>query len=50
LTSRVEFYVQIFGYGDFTKLNIPDKDEGGELDPHGASGAGNPVGATQFVI
>lgn len=37
-------YVQIMGYGDFTKLNIPFGDFGGELDPHGATGAGNPVG------
>ncbi|KAF7305335.1 hypothetical protein HMN09_00785400 [Mycena chlorophos] len=39
-----DFYVQVFGYGDFTKLNIRHGDEGGELDPHGATGAGNPVG------
>jgi hypothetical protein len=32
------------GTGDFTKLNIQSGDEGGELDPHGATGAGNPVG------
>lgn len=32
------------GYGDFTQLNIADGDYGGELDPHGATGAGNPVG------
>ncbi|CAK5284853.1 unnamed protein product [Mycena citricolor] len=41
---KTPFYVQIMGYGDFTKLNIPAGDFGGELDPHGATGAGNPVG------
>ncbi|KAJ6510855.1 hypothetical protein C8R45DRAFT_1088993 [Mycena sanguinolenta] len=48
---KTDFYVQIMGLGDFTKLNIQEGDEGGELDPHGefilkdgATGAGNPVG------
>ncbi|KAJ7049625.1 hypothetical protein C8F01DRAFT_1001770 [Mycena amicta] len=41
---RTPFYVQVLGTGDFTKLNIKGGDEGGELDPHGATGAGNPVG------
>ncbi|KAJ7064657.1 hypothetical protein C8F01DRAFT_960902, partial [Mycena amicta] len=41
---KTPFYVQIFGFGDLTKLNIAPNDAGGELDPHGASGAGNPVG------
>ncbi|KAJ7218970.1 hypothetical protein B0H12DRAFT_1224362 [Mycena haematopus] len=41
---KTDFYVQIMGNGDFTKLNIPSGDDGGELDPHGATGAGNPVG------
>ena len=30
--------------GDLTKINIAQGDEGGELDPHGATGLGNPVG------
>jgi len=42
--SKTDFYVQVMGYGDFTKLNIPLGDYGGELDPHGATGAGNPIG------
>ncbi|UZJ51906.1 hypothetical protein CBS101457_001226 [Exobasidium rhododendri] len=42
-------YVQITGEGDLTKLNIQAKDEGGELDPHGATGAGNPVGGLVFT-
>lgn len=30
--------------GDFTKINLMPGDQGGELDPHGATGLGNPVG------
>ncbi|KAJ7493569.1 hypothetical protein FB451DRAFT_1164463 [Mycena latifolia] len=41
---KTDFYVQIMGTGDFTKLNIRSGDQGGELDPHGAEGTGNPVG------
>ncbi|KAJ6586453.1 hypothetical protein DFH09DRAFT_1260118 [Mycena vulgaris] len=41
---KTDFYVQIYGFGDFTKLNIAPNDAGGELDPHGATGAGNPEG------
>ncbi|KAI5451662.1 hypothetical protein NCC49_001643 [Naganishia albida] len=41
---KTPLYVQIQGWGDFTKLNIAEGDQGGELDPHGATGDGNPVG------
>lgn len=41
---KTDMYVQIMGYGDFTKINIPYGDMGGELDPHGAYGDGNPIG------
>lgn len=41
-------YVQVTGVGDFTKINIPHGDEGGELDPHGADGNGNPIGGLVF--
>jgi len=41
---KTDAYIQVYGYGDFTKLNIPYGDFGGELDPHGAFGTGNPVG------
>ncbi|KAG9011438.1 hypothetical protein FRB90_007279 [Tulasnella sp. 427] len=41
-------YVQITGNGDFTKLGIPKGDAGGELDPHGADGNGNPIGGLVF--
>lgn len=35
-------YVQVTGHGDFTKINVTPGDAGGELDPHGADGTGNP--------
>ncbi|KGB75317.2 immunoreactive mannoprotein MP88 [Cryptococcus deuterogattii R265] len=41
---KTPLYWQIQGFGDFTHLNIQSGDEGGELDPHGATGLGNPVG------
>ncbi|SCV73518.1 BQ2448_7444 [Microbotryum intermedium] len=41
-------YTQITGTGDFTKINVQRGDEGGELDPHGATGKGNPVGAVVY--
>ena len=31
-------YVQVTGVGDFTKLNIPKGDGGGELDNRGSDG------------
>ncbi|KAJ7588282.1 hypothetical protein C8J56DRAFT_890087 [Mycena floridula] len=39
-----DFYVQVMAIGDFTKLNLQAGDSGGELDPHGAEGTGNPIG------
>ncbi|KAG7440594.1 uncharacterized protein BT62DRAFT_956800 [Guyanagaster necrorhizus] len=41
-------FVQVTGVGDLTKLNVPEGDAGGELDPHGADGNGNPVGGLVF--
>ncbi|KAG6807688.1 hypothetical protein H0H92_006695 [Tricholoma furcatifolium] len=41
---QTDAYIQVYGYGDFTNLNIPEGDWGGELDPHGAYGSGNPIG------
>lgn len=41
---RTDTFVQIIGKGDMTKINVFPKDEGGELDPHGADGLGNPIG------
>ncbi|KAH9941889.1 uncharacterized protein BXZ73DRAFT_75053 [Epithele typhae] len=42
-------YVQVLGVGDLTKINIPAGDQGGELDPHGADGNGNPIGGLVFT-
>ncbi|KAG7439360.1 uncharacterized protein BT62DRAFT_983444 [Guyanagaster necrorhizus] len=41
-------FIQVTGSGDLTKLNIPSGDAGGELDPHGADGNGNPIGGLVF--
>ena len=41
---KTDAYVQVSGTGDFTKIGVKDGDYGGELDPHGATGDGNPVG------
>ncbi|KAG8988117.1 hypothetical protein FRB94_001843 [Tulasnella sp. JGI-2019a] len=41
-------YVQITGWGDFTKIGITKGDYGGELDPHGYDGNGNPIGGLVF--
>ncbi|SJL18190.1 uncharacterized protein ARMOST_21768 [Armillaria ostoyae] len=41
-------FVQVTGTGDLTKLDIPAGDTGGELDPHGADGNGNPIGGLVF--
>lgn len=41
-------FVQITGVGDLTSLLIPEGDSGGELDPHGADGLGNPIGGLMF--
>ena len=40
---KTKDYVQITGVGDFTKINIKNKDEGGELDNHGADVNGFPL-------
>ncbi|KAJ7600306.1 carbohydrate-binding module family 13 protein [Mycena floridula] len=45
-------YVQITAVGDFTKVNIPKNDKGGEIDPHGTGtkgyGPGNPLGGLVY--
>ncbi|GAA5858820.1 hypothetical protein JCM1840_006572 [Sporobolomyces johnsonii] len=45
---RTPHYIQVTGTGDFTSINIARGDEGGELDPHGATGNGNPIGGLVF--
>ncbi|KAM0751992.1 hypothetical protein T439DRAFT_333271 [Meredithblackwellia eburnea MCA 4105] len=42
-------YTQITGVGDFTKINVKAGDGGGELDPHGADGNGNPIGGLVYA-
>ncbi|CAO1637360.1 unnamed protein product [Jaminaea pallidilutea] len=42
-------FLQVTGSGDFTKMHVKSGDEGGELDPHGATGAGNPPGGLVFT-
>ncbi|TXT03878.1 hypothetical protein VHUM_04301 [Vanrija humicola] len=41
---KTPLYYQVQGWADLTRMNIAAGDEGGELDPHGATGDGNPVG------
>ncbi|KAM6503982.1 carbohydrate-binding module family 13 protein [Amanita muscaria] len=41
-------YVQLSGVGDFTKVNIPAGDAGGELDNRGSDAKGNPVGGLVY--
>ncbi|CAD6931005.1 unnamed protein product [Tilletia controversa] len=42
-------FVQVTGNCDCTKIKLSNGDQGGELDPHGATGAGNPVGGVVFT-
>ncbi|KAK0555773.1 hypothetical protein OC846_000383 [Tilletia horrida] len=45
---RAPSFFQLTGYGDFTKIGVRAKDDGGELDSHGADGYGNPPGGIVF--
>jgi len=36
--------------GDFTSMNIPAGDAGGELDPHGATGNGTSTSLRMMII
>jgi len=45
---RTPAYLQITGFLDQTAINEAADDGGGELDPHGADGRGNPLGALVF--
>ncbi|KAJ1603230.1 hypothetical protein NDA14_004859 [Ustilago hordei] len=46
---RTRDYVQVTGVGDFTSILIPDGDDGGEFDPHGADDLGNPIGGIVYT-
>ncbi|KAJ7589842.1 carbohydrate-binding module family 13 protein [Mycena floridula] len=45
---KTKDYVQITGVGDFTKVNIPKRDEGAELDAHAYDRLGNPIGGLVY--
>lgn len=42
-------YVQVTGIGNFTSIGIPQGDQGGEMDPHGADDLGNPIGGVMYT-
>ncbi|EGG09751.1 uncharacterized protein MELLADRAFT_34304 [Melampsora larici-populina 98AG31] len=42
-------YVQITGYIDGPALDIKRPNDGGELDPHGATSLGNPIGSLVYT-
>ncbi|WFC97848.1 hypothetical protein MYAM1_000568 [Malassezia yamatoensis] len=46
---KTNSFVQVTGQGDFTSMHIKSADDGGELDPHGATGEGNPPGGLVFT-
>ena len=41
-------YVQVSGTGEFSSMHINNNGGGGELDPHGQDGMGNPIGGLVF--
>ena len=46
---RTGDYVQVTGVGNFAGgMGVDGSDGGGELDPHGADGNGNPIGGLVF--
>jgi hypothetical protein len=42
-------YIQVTGIIKQQNINIAEKDDGGELDPHGADQRGNPLGGLLFT-
>ncbi|TIB71849.1 hypothetical protein E3Q23_03609 [Wallemia mellicola] len=48
--QKTPAFVQISALGDFTKVNVLSGDAGGELDPHGATGEGNPIGGNVTAL
>ena len=45
---RTEAYIQVVGWFNQTAINLDPTDTGGELDPHGADLAGNPLGGLMY--
>lgn len=41
---KTPLYIQLYALGNFANINLAPGDSGGELDPHGATNMGNPVG------
>ncbi|KAF9068329.1 hypothetical protein BDP27DRAFT_1224439, partial [Rhodocollybia butyracea] len=41
-------YIEIVGFLDQSKINVMTGDEGGELDPGGQDGRGNPIGGLMY--
>lgn len=46
---KTPHYIQISGLGKLSNLNISPQAGGGELDPHGQDGRGNPIGGLVFT-
>jgi len=45
---KTEAYIQIVGFFNQSSVNLDSTDPGGELDPHGADLAGNPLGGLVY--
>ena len=45
---RTPAYIQVVGLFNQTSINLAPTDGGGELDPHGADLAGNPLGGLVY--
>lgn len=45
---KTEAYIQVVGLFNQTAINLSPDDGGGELDPHGADFAGNPLGGLVY--
>ena len=45
---RTPAYIQIVGTFNQTGINLMSDDSGGELDPNGADGLGNPLGGLLY--
>ncbi len=45
---RTPAYIQVVGLMNQTGINLAPSDTGGELDPHGADLAGNPLGGLMY--
>ncbi|KDN52233.1 hypothetical protein K437DRAFT_281084 [Tilletiaria anomala UBC 951] len=45
---KTPYFVQVVGTGDLTRIGVAAGDAGGELDPHGADGNGNPIGGLVY--